>query len=127
MERSEREVAIEINCGAGRISTKVGDRAEIGICGFTRHRESDCFGLDEARRVVAISWVGNRMPRDTTSKEAGAIQAVLRFRYGRGVEGHLGGTTFGNIGLSIQTYVRGDSYAILRQAESTESVYKEEG
>ena len=37
-DRCENEISIEIHCAAGKILTKTGSRARIGICGFLENR-----------------------------------------------------------------------------------------
>ena len=123
MEWGGEEIAIEIHCDAGQIWAKAGNRAQIGIFGCMRKQKLTCFEVDEFHQSVAISWVSNKSPRVTTSKEAGVIQAVF---YGvdmaRVLEGLLGELLFGNIGVAIPTYVRNDNYKILQQAESAKTL-----
>ena len=72
---------------------------------------------------MAVSWVINKRPRVTTSKEAGEIQAVF---YGCDMammlKGLLSDLLFGNIGVEIPTYVRNDNCTLLYHVESAKSV-----
>ena len=60
-------VAIEIHCGAGKILTKAGSRAQIGICGFLRKRITGETKNTAYQHGIAVSWVINKSPRDSTS------------------------------------------------------------
>ena len=77
MDWGEEEIAIEIHCDAGQISTKAGNRAQIGICGFMRKQKLNPLEQNEFHQGVAISWASNKIPRVATSKESGATQAVF--------------------------------------------------
>ena len=75
-----------------------------------------------------ISWVSNKSPRVTTSKEAGEIQEVFYgFDMARVLKGLLAELLFGNIGVEIPTYVRNDNRTIIYQVETTKSVSNAKG
>ena len=44
----EKEIAIEIHGDAGQILTRAGNRAQIGICGFTRKQNFKKTDADES-------------------------------------------------------------------------------
>ena len=81
------------------------------------------FEEDEFHQGEAISWVSNKSPRATKSKESGVIQQFFYvFDMARMLKGLLPELLFGNIGVELPTYVRNNNYKILQQAESTKSV-----
>ena len=77
MDWNGGEIPIETHCDAGQILTKAGGRAQIGICGFMRSQKLNFSEVGEFHQWVAISWVSNKSPMVTTSKEAWDIQAVF--------------------------------------------------
>ena len=90
-----KETAIEIHCDSGQISTKAGNRAPIGICGFMRKQKLNFPEVCEFHQGVAISRVSNKRPMVTTSKEAdGNTSSLLWFRHGQDVKGAISGITF---------------------------------
>ena len=118
----EREIAIGIHCDAGRILTKTGSRAQIGICVFRenklRNRQNG-----EFHHGIAISWASNKSHRVATSSFAGEIQAVFYgFDMARTLQGLLAELLFGNMGVEIPTYVRKDNAAAVYQADSANAV-----
>ena len=128
MDWGEKEIAIEIHCDAGRILTRAGNRAQIGICGFATKQNFKKTDVAEFHQGVEISWAGNKSPRVTTSEEAGATQAVFYgFDMARMLKGLLSELLVGNIGVEIPTYVRNDNCTIMYQVEPTKSVSNEKG
>ena len=70
MDWGEREIAIEIHCGAGQILTKNGSNAHIGIFGFMRGQITHQTNGDFQHGIV-ISWVISKSPRGSTSSFSG--------------------------------------------------------
>ena len=65
------EIATEIHGDAGKILTKAGSRAKIGICGFLRKQITEQTKNVEYQHGVDVSCVSNKSPGVTTSSFAG--------------------------------------------------------
>ena len=50
----EKEIAIEIHCDAGKILTKAGSWARIGICGFLRKQITEKTKNVEYRQGISV-------------------------------------------------------------------------
>ena len=117
------EIAIGIQCDAGKILTRTGSRAQIGICGFSGKQITEQTKNGEFQQGVTISWVGNTSPRVPTSSFAGEIQAVFYgFDMARMLKGLTAELLFGNLGAEIPTYVGNDNSASVYQVDSVNTV-----
>ena len=107
---AEEDLEIEVHCDDGRILTKAGSRAQIGICGFIRNKITEQSKSRQFRTGVAISWPSSNSPRAAKSSYAGGIQALFYgFDTARFPKEMLAGFLFGNAGCSVNTYVRNDN------------------
>ena len=71
--RGENEIAIEIHCDAGKILTKTGSRAQIGICVFLRKQITE--------RTKNVSCVNESMYLGLVTKALSSQRLVLRGKY----------------------------------------------
>ena len=103
----------------GEILTKTASRAQIGIWGFPRHRNSEKTKNVELRRGISVSWVNNKCPVAPTSSCAGEMKALFYgFNMATMLKGPLSELTFGNMGVEIRTYARGDKPDVTYQVDS---------
>ena len=98
------EFSIEIHCDSGGILTKPGSRAQLGICGFPRKQITEETKNVEYRQGIDVSWVSNKGPTVSTSRDEGDPSIILRFRHGKDVEGSVSGIG-GRIYGSWYTYL----------------------
>ena len=89
VDRDGNEMAIEIHFDAGRILTKSGSRAQIGIFGFLRMQITVKAKNLARRRVIATSRLVES-PMVSTSMYAENAIGVLWFRHGEDVERDVG-------------------------------------
>ena len=94
LDWGEKEIAIGIQCDAGQISTKAGNRAQIGIFGFMRKQKLNFLEVGEFHQWVAISWISSKSQRLPHLKKQCNISSLLWFRHGQDVKGGIIRITF---------------------------------
>ena len=120
------DLEIEAHCDDGQILTKTGSRAQIGICGFIRAKITEQNKNQQFHKGIAISWSSSKSPRVATSSYAGEIQALFYgFDTARFLKEMLAELLFGNVGCSINTYVRNDNSDAVYHMDSMNTVTNE--
>ena len=126
MDWAEEDLEIEVHCDAGQILTKTGSRDQIGIFGFIRAKITEQDKNQQFHKGIAISRPSSKSPRAATPSYAGEIQALFYgFDTARFIKEMLSELLFGNVGCSINTYVRNDNSDAVYHVDSMNTVTRE--
>ena len=77
---------------------------------------------DEFRQGIAVSRVSNKSTRPTTSRFARGISSFFGIDMARAMKGLFSELIFGNMAVSIPTYVRNDNSAAAYQVGTLNAV-----